>query len=177
MTGGDKTCFSSSGLCSWLRLRSLLILSLCDMLARFELKDQEVEAVRVKLPSSLLLVIEEGDMGVCVLERSLQLASLSNRPMFPFECSKASRDVQSLRVTSSTSLRRSVTASLPATSALKDGFFRRCIARSNLTSTVLLSLAACKTSMASAWTEASSRASSASSSLLRSVRMLFASGL
>jgi hypothetical protein len=66
-----ETCFSSSGLQLWVEKDSLLMLSLGDRLVRLELNDHELDAALMWLPSSLLVVIDDGDIGVRVLDRSL----------------------------------------------------------------------------------------------------------
>jgi hypothetical protein len=174
---GGETCFSSGGFRSWLDGVSLLTLSLWDKLVRLELKDHELDAVLMALLSSLIVVMDDGDFGVCVLDRSPRLASLSSKPMVPFERSRASSAVQSLRVTSSMSLRKLAAVSSSECTVRRGKSCWFCIARSSLLSTFLLSPAACKTSISSGRIDVSSSASSASSSLLRRVRTLLASGL
>lgn len=95
----------------------------------------------------------------------------------PAKWSNASSALESLRVTSSRSLRRRSVMSPLGSSLLTAALCLRCNDRSSRLSTSLLSPAASNTPMSSGRTKASSSASSASSSLFRSVLTLLASGL
>jgi hypothetical protein len=171
---GATSCFSSSDLQT--DALSLSTLRLCDRLVGLEPKDQELDAVLILFPSSLLDVKIDEDLGVCVPALPL-LVEASGMRRVPAKWANASSASASLRVTSSMSLRRSAVMSPSRSSVLTVTLCLRCNDRSSLLSTSLLSPAASNTRMSSGRTEVSSRASSASSSLFRSVLTLLASGL